>query len=106
MVVGEQGIAQEGTTNHRKRSKLGQSEMVTDIPANRRDTRTSFLERLRRLSTSGLYRLSAMQTTHRKQVQEVNSKSSLSFKVLRDKLKLIKSLETSVQETVLCESLE
>ena len=27
-------------------------------------------------------------------------------KVLRDKLKLIKSLETSVQETVLCESLE
>ena len=38
--------------------------------------------------------------SRRKQVQEVNSKSSLSFKVLRDKLKLIKSLETSVQETV------
>ena len=45
-------------------------------------------------------------SSHREQVQEVNSKSSLSFKVLRDKLKLIKSLETSVQETVLCESLE
>ena len=45
-------------------------------------------------------------SSRRKQVQEVNSKSSLSFKVLRDKLKLIKSLETSVQETVLCESLE
>ena len=45
-------------------------------------------------------------SSRRKQVQEVNSKSSLSFKVLRDKLKLIKSLGTSVQETVLCESLE
>ena len=43
-------------------------------------------------------------SSRRKQVQEVNSKSS--FKVLRDKLKLIKSLETSVQETVLCELLE
>ena len=41
-----------------------------------------------------------------KQVQEVNSKSSLSLKVLRDKLKLIKSLGTSVQKTVICESLE
>ena len=38
-------------------------------------------------------------SSHRKQVQEVNSKSS--FKVLRDKLKLIQSLETSVQETSL-----
>ena len=45
-------------------------------------------------------------SSRRKQVQEVNSKSSLSFKVLRDKLKLIKSVETSVEETVLCESLE
>ena len=43
-------------------------------------------------------------SSRRKQVQEVNSKSS--FKVLRDKLKLIKSLETSVQETVVCELLE
>ena len=43
-------------------------------------------------------------SSRRKHVQEVNSKSS--FKVLRDELKLIKSLETSVQGTVLCESLE